>query len=131
MWFVGTALLLQAITSFLLTRILSVQAQYVISELRAQVQKKVLSLPISFFDNTKSGALVSRIMSDVEGVRNLIGTGLVQLVGGTLTAVISIVFLIKINPWMTLFVFLPVTLFSFVALKAFKYIRPILELEEK
>ena len=97
LWFVGTALLLQAVTSFLLTRILSVQAQYVISELRAQVQKKVLSLPISFFDNTKSGALVSRIMSDVEGVRNLIGTGLVQLVGGTITAVISLVLLIRIN----------------------------------
>lgn len=123
--FVGVALLIQAITSFLLTKILSVQAQYLISELRVQVQKKVLSLPISFFDNTKSGALVSRIMSDVEGVRNLIGTGLVQLVGGTLTAIISVVFLIKINPWMTLFVFLPVSLFGFVALKAFKFIRPI------
>ncbi|WP_431165137.1 ABC transporter ATP-binding protein [Tenacibaculum halocynthiae] len=123
--FVGIALLLQAITSFLLTRILSVQAQYVISELRAQVQKKVLSLPISFFDNTKSGNLVSRIMSDVEGVRNLIGTGLVQLVGGTITAVVSVVLLIRINAWMTLFVFLPVVVFGFVALKAFKYIRPI------
>ncbi len=122
---VGIALLVQAITSFLLTRILSVQAQYVISELRAQVQKKVLSLPIRFFDNAKSGALVSRIMSDVEGVRNLIGTGLVQLVGGTITAIVSVVLLIQINPWMTLFVFLPVTIFGFVALKAFKYIRPI------
>ena len=119
------AILLQAITSFLLTRILSVQAQYLISELRAQVQKKVLSLPISFFDNTKSGALVSRIMSDVEGVRNLIGTGLVQLVGGTITAVISLVILINLNPWMTLFVFLPISIFGLVALKAFKYIRPI------
>ena len=76
-----SAITVQAITSFLLTKILSVQAQFLISELRAQVQKKVLSLPIRFFDNTKSGALVSRIMSDVEGVRNLIGTGLVQLVG--------------------------------------------------
>ena len=122
---VGLALLAQAITSFLLTRILSVQAQYLISELRAQVQRKVLSLPISFFDNTKSGALVSRIMSDVEGVRNLIGTGLVQLVGGTITAIISLILLIKINPWMTLFVFLPVAIFGYVALKAFKFIRPI------
>ena len=103
LWIVGFALLIQAITSFLLTRLLSVQAQYLISELRAQVQKKVLSLPISFFDNTKSGALVSRIMSDVEGVRNLIGTGLVQLVGGVITAIISLVLLIQINPWMTLF----------------------------
>ncbi|WP_271855725.1 ABC transporter ATP-binding protein [Patiriisocius marinus] len=125
LWLVGFAILVQAITSFLLTRILSVQAQYLISELRAQVQKKVLSLPISFFDNTKSGALVSRIMRDVEGVRNLIGTGLVQLVGGTITAVISLVLLININPLMTLFVLLPVAIFGFIALKAFKYIRPI------
>ena len=62
------ALIIQAAGSFLLTRILSVEAQYLISELRVKVQKKVLSLPISFFDNTKSGALVSRIMTDVEGV---------------------------------------------------------------
>ena len=119
------AILVQAVTSFALTRILSVQAQYLISELRAQVQKKVLSLPISFFDNTKSGALVSRIMSDVEGVRNLIGTGLVQLVGGTFTAIVSLVILIKLNAWMTLFVFVPLSIFAIIALKAFKYIRPI------
>jgi len=122
---VGTAILVQSVTSFLLTRILSVQAQYLISELRANVQKKVLSLPISFFDNTKSGALVSRIMSDVEGVRNLIGTGLVQLVGGTITAVISLILLINISPSMTLFILIPVVVFGLVALKAFKYIRPI------
>ena len=119
------AILAQAVSSFLLTRILSVQAQYLISELRAQVQKKVLSLPIRFFDNTKSGALVSRIMTDVEGVRNLIGTGLVQLVGGSFTAIVSLFILIKINPWMTLFVFIPLSVFAVVALKAFKYIRPI------
>lgn len=122
---VGIAILVQSVTSFLLTRILSVQAQYLISELRAKVQKKVLSLPISFFDNTKSGALVSRIMTDVEGVRNLIGTGLVQMVGGTITAVISLVLLIGISPSMTLFVLVPVAVFGVVALKAFKYIRPI------
>ncbi|MCL5128912.1 ABC transporter ATP-binding protein [Algibacter sp. L4_22] len=119
------AITVQAVTSFLLTQILSVQAQYLISELRAQVQKKVLSLPISFFDNTKSGALVSRIMSDVEGVRNLIGTGLVQLVGGTFTAIVSLIILIKLNPWMTLFVFVPLSIFGYIALRAFKYIRPI------
>ncbi|WP_055436805.1 ABC transporter ATP-binding protein [Lacinutrix algicola] len=119
------AITVQAVTSYLLTKILSVQAQYLISELRAQVQKKVLSLPISFFDNTKSGALVSRIMTDVEGVRNLIGTGLVQLVGGTFTAVVSLVILINLNPWMTLFVFVPLSIFGIIALKAFKYIRPI------
>ncbi|OUR99055.1 ABC transporter permease [Flavobacteriales bacterium 33_180_T64] len=120
-----SAITVQAVTSFLLTKILSVQAQYLISELRAQVQKKVLSLPISFFDNTKSGALVSRIMNDVEGVRNLIGTGLVQLVGGSFTAIVSLVILIDINAWMTLFVFVPLSIFGIIALKAFKYIRPI------
>jgi len=120
-----TAITVQALTSFLLTRILSVQAQYLISELRSKVQKKVLSLPISFFDNTKSGALVSRIMTDVEGVRNLIGTGLVQLVGGSFTAIVSLIILIKLNAWMTLFVFVPLSIFGFIALKAFKFIRPI------
>jgi len=125
------AILVQAITSFLLTRILSVQAQYLISELRAQVQKKVLSLPISFFDNTKSGALVSRIMTDVEGVRNLIGTGLVQMVGGTITAVISLVLLIRISPSMTLFVLAPIAVFGYVALRAFGYIRPIFRVRGK
>ena len=119
------AITVQAVTSYLLTRILSVQSQFLISELRSQVQKKVLSLPISFFDNTKSGALVARIMSDVEGVRNLIGTGLVQLVGGSFTAIVSLVILIKLNAWMTLFVFVPLSVFGFIALKAFKFIRPI------
>ncbi|MFC2148481.1 ABC transporter ATP-binding protein [Bacteroidota bacterium] len=119
------AILVQAVTSFLLTKILSVQAQYMISELRAQVQKKILSLPIRFFDNTKSGELVSRIMTDVEGVRNLIGTGLVQLVGGTITAVVSLILLLNISPSMTLFALIPLAIFAVIALKAFKIIRPI------
>jgi len=119
------AISVQAITSFLLTKVLSIQAQYLISELRAQVQKKVLSLPISFFDNTKSGALVSRIMTDVEGVRNLIGTGLVQLIGGSFTAILTLVILLKMNVWMTVFTFVPLSIFGLIALKSFKYIRPI------
>ncbi|MBO0330581.1 ABC transporter ATP-binding protein [[Muricauda] lutisoli] len=119
------AILVQSVTSFLLTKILSVQAQYLISELRAQVQKKVLALPVRFFDNAKSGALVSRIMSDVEGVRNLIGTGLVQLVGGIITAVVSLILLMEISVFMTLFTFIPLTIFAIIALKAFKIIRPI------
>lgn len=119
------AILIQAVTSFLLTQILSVQAQFMISELRAQVQKKVLSLPIRFFDNTKSGELVSRIMTDVEGVRNLIGTGLVQLVGGTVTAVVALILLLQISPSMTLFALIPLCIFAVIALKAFKIIRPI------
>ena len=119
------ALLLQSISSFSLTRILSVEAQRLISLLRAKVQQKLLTLPISFFDNEKSGALVSRVMTDVEGVRNLVGTGLVQLIGGSLTAIISLVILIKINATMTFLVIVPVIIFAFIALKAFGYIRPI------
>ncbi|MBC6401579.1 MAG: ABC transporter ATP-binding protein [Ekhidna sp.] len=119
------ALIIQAVGSFLLTKILSVEAQYLISELRVKVQKKVLSLPISFFDNTKSGVLVSRIMTDVEGVRNLVGTGLVQLVGGTLTSIIAIYFLLKMNPYMTAFTLIPVSIFGYAALKTFGKIRPI------
>lgn len=128
LWLVGASILINAVTSFLLTKLLSVEAQNLISKLRVQVQKKILSLPISYFDNTKSGALVSRIMTDVEGVRNLIGTGLVQLIGGTITAVIALVMLIKINALMTLYVLVPVGIFAFIAMKAFAYIRPIFKI---
>jgi subfamily B ATP-binding cassette protein MsbA len=122
---VCAALLFQSVSSFSLTRLLSVEAQHLISILRANVQQKLLRLPISFFDNNKSGVLVSRVMTDVEGVRNLVGTGLVQLIGGSITAIISLVILIKINGQMTLFVLFPVLIFAGIALKAFKYIRPI------
>ena len=123
--YVASAIIVQAVTSFLLTRLLSVEAQHLIAELRVKVQEKVLSLPISFFDNSKSGELVSRIMTDVEGVRNLVGTGLVQLIGGTLTAFISLFLLIKISPMMTAYVLIPVAVFGLVALKAFGFLRPI------
>ena len=122
---VAASIIVQAITSFLLTKLLSVEAQRLIAILRAQLQKQILKLPIRFFDNNKSGALVSRIMSDVEGVRNLVGTGLVQLFGGILTAVISLILLINISPMMTLYVLVPVSIFGIVSLKAFSYIRPI------
>ena len=122
---VGVSLLFQSLSSFSLTRLLSVEAQHLISVLRANVQKKLLTLPVSFFDNQKSGALVSRVMTDVEGVRNLVGTGLVQLIGGSITAIISLIILININAMMTLFVLLPVGIFALIALKAFGYIRPI------
>ncbi len=123
--FVVVSLTLQAVTSYVLTNILSIEAQNLISQLRVQVQKKILSLPVNYFDNNKSGALVSRIMSDVEGVRNIVGTGLVQLVGGSITAIVSLVLLIRINPWMTLSTLLPITFFAIIALKSFKKIRPI------
>lgn len=122
---VAGAVLVQSITSFFLTKLLSVEAQHLISLLRAQVQKHIIYLPVRYFDNTKSGALVSRIMSDVEGVRNLVGTGFVQLLGGVLTSVVAFFLLLKINAAMTLFALLPLAVFGLISLKAFGYIRPI------
>ena len=92
---ISASILISSVTSFLLTKLLSVEAQHLISVLRANVQKHLLRLPTRFFDNQQSGKLVSRVMTDVEGVRNLVGTGLVQLVGGVLTAVICLFFLLS------------------------------------
>ena len=122
---VVAAITIQATTSYALTQILSVEAQHLISVLRSQVQKHIIQLPIRFFDNTKTGELVSRIMTDVEGVRNLVGTGFAQMIGGVLTAVISLVLLIYISPMMTLYVLVPVIIFGLISLKAFGKIRPI------
>lgn len=122
---VVVAIIVQAVTSFALTQILSVEAQNLIAQLRAKVQRHIIRLPIRFFDNTKTGELVSRIMTDVEGVRNIVGTGLAQLVGGLLTSAICLVLLILISPTMTLYVLVPVIIFGLISLKAFGYIRPI------
>ncbi len=122
---VAGAVLVQSVTSYSLTRLLSVEAQHLISLLRSTVQKHIIYLPIKYFDNTKSGELVSRIMRDVEGVRNLVGTGLVQLFGGLLTAIVAFVLLIRINPTMTIYVMVPLMVFGLISLKAFSYIRPI------
>ena len=119
------SILINSLTSYLLTRFIGVEAQHLIAELRTKVQKKVLTLPINYFDNNKSGALVSRIMSDVEGVRNLVGTGFVQLIGGILASVAAFAYLITISFKLTIFVLLPMALFATIALKAFGYIRPI------
>ncbi len=115
---------LQAISSFTLTRLLSVEAQHLIAELRAEVHEHVLGLPVRRFEDTRSGELVSRVMNDVEGVRNLVGTGLVQLVGGILTALIAMVFLVKINVTMTALALVPMALFAVVSSLAFKRLRP-------
>ena len=122
---IAVAIAIQAGSSFLLTRILSVEAQHLIAQLRVKVQKQIIYLPARFFDNHRSGELVSRIMSDVEGVRNLVGTGLVQLIGGSLTAILSLFFLIRTSPTMTLYVLIPITIFGVISLKAFGKIRPI------
>jgi len=122
---VGLALFVQSVTSFALTRLLSVEAQRLISLLRAQMARQITQLPLHFFDDNKTGALVSRVMNDAEGVRNLVGTGLVQLVGGVLTAIVAIFLLISINAKMTLFAFVPLVIFGLISMKAFAYIRPI------
>jgi len=114
----------QAGSAYLLTLLLSVEAQHLIAQLRAQVQRHVLTLPVRFFDSMKSGELVSRIMNDVEGVRNLVGTGLVQLVGGTITAIVAFPFLARIDFVMTLLVLVPLGLFGFVSTRAFQTLRP-------
>jgi ABC-type multidrug transport system fused ATPase/permease subunit len=121
---VAVAVSVQAATSFSLTKLLSVEAQRLIAELRSEVQYHVLRLPVHRFDNTRSGELVARVMDDVEGVRNLVGTGLVQLVGGTLTAVVAMGFLLSINAVMTALALVPLGLFGLVSTKAFKTLRP-------
>jgi ABC-type multidrug transport system fused ATPase/permease subunit len=121
---VAVAIAIQAATSFSLTRLLSVEAQHLIAQLRAQVQYHVLRLPVRTFDDTKSGELVSRVMDDVEGVRNLVGTGLVQMVGGVLTAIVALAFLVSIDPVMTGLAIVPLALFGVVSTKAFRTLRP-------
>jgi subfamily B ATP-binding cassette protein MsbA len=121
---VGVAVTVQAASSYALTLLLSVEAQNLIAELRSQVQRHVLGLPIRLFDNAKSGELVSRIMDDVAGVRNLVGTGLVQLVGGVVTAAVALVFLVRIDPAMTAMALVPLAAFGFVSTRAFRTLRP-------
>lgn len=115
----------QAVTSFALTQLLSKAAQRLIAELRRNVQAHVGRLPVAYYDANKTGTLVSRIMSDVEGVRNLIGTGLVEFVGGVFTAVIALVVLLRISALMTGLAFAFLLAFTFALQKAFRTIRPI------
>ena len=119
------ATIIQAITSYSNTQLLSKAAQRMIADLRQQVQQHVGRLAVSFYDANRTGLLVSRIMSDVEGVRNLIGTGLVEFVGGLLTATMAFFFLLHRSPRMTLIVFSVVGVFVFMLQYAFKTIRPI------
>ena len=119
------ATLIQGLTSFALTQTLSKAAQRLIAELRRRVQEHVGRLSVSYYDANKTGMLVSRIMSDVEGVRNLIGTGLVDFTGGLLTAVIAFIFLIRISPLMTAIAFSFLAVFGLGLRKAFRTIRPI------
>lgn len=122
---VVAATLVQGVTSFTLTQLLSKSAQRLIAELRRRVQKHIGQLPVAYYDANKTGALVSRIMSDVEGIRNLIGTGLVEFVGGLITAIIAFAVLVRISPVMTLVAFAVLLLFVLILNRAFATIRPI------
>jgi ABC-type multidrug transport system fused ATPase/permease subunit len=125
------ATVIQGLTSFTLTQLLSKSAQKMIADLRRQVQVHIGRLPVSFYDANKTGALVSRIMSDVEGVRNLIGTGLVEFVGGIMTAVIALVYLIHTSVTMTAVAFGILLVFGYGINKAFATIRPIFRARPK
>ncbi len=120
-----SATVIQGVTSFSLTQLLSKAGQRLIAELRAKVQQHVGKLPVAYYDANKSGMLVSRIMSDVEGVRNLVGTGLVDFAGGLLTALIALVVLVRISPLMTALTAFFVIAFSLTLKQAFQKIRPI------
>jgi ABC-type multidrug transport system fused ATPase/permease subunit len=119
------ATLVQGITSFSLTQLLSIAGQKVIAELRCKVQEHIGRLSVTFYDSNKTGQLVSRIMSDVEGMRNLVGTGVIEFLGGILTAVIALVVLVRVSPLMTGISLAIVLAFGFTLSKAFKTVRPI------
>lgn len=121
----GGATIVQAFTSFGLSQILGVAAQRAITDMRKRVQAKVMRLPVRYFDSTQSGVLLSRIMSDAEGIRNLVGTGLVQLVGGVVTAIISLGVLLYLNWRMTLVTAVVLGLFGGGMAYAFKRLRPL------
>jgi ABC-type multidrug transport system fused ATPase/permease subunit len=126
-----TATVIQGLTSFTLTQLLSKSAQKMIADMRRQVQAHIGRLPVAFYDANKTGALVSRIMSDVEGVRNLIGTGLVEFAGGLMTAVIALVILIRTSVTMTGVAFAILLVFGYGINKAFATIRPIFRARPK
>ena len=119
------ATIVQGITSFALTQLLSKAAQRLIADMRRQIQEHVGRLPLAYYDSTKTGTMVARILSDVEGVRNLIGTGLIDFLGGLLTAVLAFIVLVRISVTMTMIAFVCIAIFSLALKKAFGTIRPI------
>src|SRR5262249_33806294 len=122
---VGAAVLVQAVTSFVLTQLLSASTQRLIVEMRIRVQEHIGRLPVRYYDANKTGAIVSRIMSDVEGVSNLVGTGLVEFIGGIYTAIIAFTLLLKINATLTFVALGFLGAFGGILQRAFKQIRPI------
>src|SRR6266404_5265569 len=122
---VAGATLIQALSSFTLSQLLGVAAQRAITEMRKSVQEHVARLPIRYFDSTQTGILISRIMTDAEGIRNLVGTGLVQLIGGLVTAVIALGVLFYLNWSLTLITLLVLAAFGSCMAFAFKRLRPL------
>ncbi|MDA8016836.1 MAG: ABC transporter ATP-binding protein/permease [Thermoanaerobaculia bacterium] len=122
---------LQALSSFTLAQLLSIAAQRAITEMRKDVQQHVIRLPVSYFDSTKAGVLVSRIMTDAEGIRNLVGTGLVQMIGGMMTATLSLVVLFYLNWKMTLVTLSLVLVFGGGMAAAFRRLRPLFRLRSE
>ncbi len=125
------ATVVQGVTSFSLTQLLSKSAQRMITDMRKRIQAHVGRLPITYYDSHKTGELVSRIMSDVEGIRNLVGTGFVEFLGGLMTAAIAFVILLKTSAVMTLLAFLILVTFGGLINKAFATIRPIFRARPK
>ncbi len=122
---VGGAAVVQAVTSFSLSQLLGVAAQRAITEMRKSVQQHVIRLPVSFFDSTKSGVLISRIMTDADGIRNLVGTGLVQLVGGLLTISVSLGILFYLNWKLTSVTLVVLLAFGGFMSAMFRRVRPL------
>ena len=121
----AAATLVQAGTGFALSQVLGVAAQRAITEMRKRVQRHVTRLPVSYFDSTKTGVLISRVMTDAEGIRNLVGTGLAQLVGGFLTATVGLVALFYLNWRLTVVTLIILVLFGLVMTTMFKKLRPL------
>jgi subfamily B ATP-binding cassette protein MsbA len=122
---VGIATVIQAITAFANSQVISVTGQRAITEMRRKVEARVVRLPVRYFDSTQTGVLISRIMTDAEGIRNLIGTGIIQLIGGTLTAIIALGALFWFNWKLTLANLLILLLFGGGMASAFRRLRPI------
>ena len=121
----GGATLVQAVTSFGLSQVLGVAAQRAITEMRKKVQAQIARLPVSYFDSTQTGKLISRIMNDAEGIRNLVGTGLVQLVGSFITAIVALCVLFWLNWRLTSITILVLAVFGSALTFAFKRLRPL------
>src|SRR5271154_1502654 len=119
------ATLIQGITAFTITQTVSMAAQRLIAEMRRKVQAHIGHLPVSYYDSNKSGTLVARIMTDVDGIRNLLGTGLIEFLGGLLTAVLVLAFLVHYSWLLTSIALVIIVVFAFAVMKAFTTIRPI------